>query len=479
MHVEYTPPESLIEFLQSEKFVSLVVGPVGSTKTTAGIMKICYHAKRMAPCIDGKRRSRAIWVRNTREQLRDTSIPDFLKWFPNGVAGEYFKSEYKYMLRFDDVECEILFRGLDDADDVRKVLSLQASFAILDEFREIDKDVFEALQGRLGRYPDKQLVPPRPEWGIDKEGNPIGGCVTDEGKYNKHLWGMSNPPDADTFWENILSEPPDNTFVKIQPSGRSPDADWRKYLDADYYDNLAEGKSEDWISVYIDAKFGKSLSGQPVYRAFNQDIHVSKGPLTPIRSGTYPLIIGLDFGLTPAATLNQVDPSGRFLTFDALVSNGMGILRFSREKLKPLLHAKFSGMTVLIVGDPAGTQRAQTDERTVYDILKAEGFKAIPAKTNSIIARVNAVEGWLTRMVDGKPARFIDPGCQELIRAYRGAYRYKTKKNGEKEDTPEKNAASHVADSDQYASMHADNNFTGRILQRPAQVIQKRSYVWT
>ena len=133
-NLAYTPPKSVEPFLQSDSFISLIVGPVGSTKTTAAIMKIAYHASRMAPCRDGIRRSRAIWIRNTREQLRDTSIPDVLRWYPDGVAGTFEKTNYRFVLRFDDVECEILFRGLDDSNDVRRLLSLQASFGILDEF---------------------------------------------------------------------------------------------------------------------------------------------------------------------------------------------------------------------------------------------------------------------------------------------------------------------------------------------------------
>lgn len=66
---------------------------------------------------------------------------------------------------------------------------------------------------------------------------------------------------------------------------------------------------------------------------------------------THPLLIGHDFGLTPACTISQVDPSGRLLTFAELTSDGMGELRFIREKLKPLLASKFPGMTVLVIGD--------------------------------------------------------------------------------------------------------------------------------
>ncbi len=465
MNLNYTPPTSVRGFLTSETFISLIVGPVGSTKTTAGIMKIAYHAKQMAKCRDGVRRSRAIWVRNTREQLRDTSIPDVLRWFPDGQAGSYLKSEYKFILKFDDVECEILFRGLDDSNDVRRLLSLQASFGILDEFREINPDIFNALQGRLGRYPSK----------LDNN----VGCVTDDNRSNAHIWGMTNPPDMDTFWEQYLSEPPANAECFFQPSGLSQEADWIEFLPDGYYENLAEGKSEDWVDVYINAKFGKSLSGQPVFRAFDRDMHVADRALNYIKLSTNPLVIGMDFGLTPACTISQIDPMGRFLTYACLTSDGMGTLRFCREKLKPLLANRFPGMPVLVIGDPAGQQRAQTDERSVFDILKSEGFRVVAAKTNSVVARLSAVDKLLTRVVDGKPAMLIDPECRDLINALRGGYRYKVKSSGDVEDKPEKNRYSHIADSFQYACLHADNNLTGDVLTPKAREVQRVAFEWT
>lgn len=461
----YTPPPSLLDFFTSDKFINLVVGPVGSTKTTAGILKIAHEAARIAPCRDGVRRSRCIWIRQSREQLRDTSIPDFLRWYPDGMAGEFQKTNYKFVLQFADVECEVLFRGLDDANDVRRLLSLQATFGIADEFRELNPEIFDALQGRLGRYPSKA------DNGV--------GAKDDHGDQIDKFWGMSNPPDFDTWWEEYLTNPPDNAAVFFQPSGVSPEADWLQYLKDDYYENLMEGKSEDWIDVYVHGKFGASLSGRPVWKAFNRDVHVAKSTLQPIRMSTHPLIIGHDFGLTPACSINQVDPSGRLITLAELTSDGMGELRFIREKLKPLLSTpRFAGMNVLVVGDPAGTQRAQTDEKSVFDILKQEGFRVIAAKTNSIAARINAVDAWLTRMVDGKPAHLIDPSCETLIRAMAGGYRYKIRQSGEMDDKPEKNMYSHLADGHQYAALHADGNLTGGARLTRAQPVQKIRYGW-
>lgn len=420
----------------------------------------------MKACKDGIRRSRAIWVRNTREQLRDTSIPDFLRWFPDGQAGIFEKTNYKFVMRFADVECEVLFRGLDDANDVRRLLSLQASFFIFDEFREINPDIYHAAQGRLGRYPSK----------LDND----LGCVKDDGESNAHLWGMSNPPDAETFWEQLLSDPPANADVFFQPSGLSQEADWLHCLPDGYYENLTEGKDPDWVDVYVHAKFGKSLSGKPVHRSFERSLHVSEQTLRHIQSDQYPLIIGMDFGLNPSAVIGQIDPRGRLLCFESLTSDGMGTVRFVRELLKPCLANRFAGCTHFIIGDPAGRQRAQTDERTVYDMLKAEGLAAKAAQTNSIVARIGAVDSYLNRTVDGGSAILIDPACRPLIAALRGGYRYKVKTNGEVEDKPEKNQHSHISDAFQYLCLHADGGHTfGRHLQTQRREVVGTKFQWT
>lgn len=464
MNISYDPVPSLVPFFLSDKFINLQVGPVGSTKTTASILKIAYEASRVKACYDGIRRSRAVWIRQTREQLRDTSIPDFLKWLPDGKAGRYMKTENKFLIKLGNVECEVLFRGLDDSNDVRRLLSLQATFAIADEFRELNMDVFHAMQGRLGRYPDK--------------GMNGGGCVDDNGRPIHKFWGVTNPPDFDTPWEHYLSNPPENCAVFFQPSGLSPEADWIQYLPDGYYENLAEGKSEEWIDVYIHGKFGRSLAGKPVHTAFDPSFHVAKGDLRPIKSISRPLLLGFDFGLNPSCAISQVDMHGRLLTFAALTSDGMGVLRFIQTKLKPLLAEKFAGHSMIVIGDPAGAVRSQTDERSCFDILREEGFRVIPAKTNSPVARIAALDKFLTRQIDGGPAYLIDPGCRELINALRGNYRYKIKpKSGELEPQPEKNEASHIAEAHQYAALHADAVggavFTGSVRREIRKVSAK------
>lgn len=462
----YTPPKSVIPFLQSNKFSSFIVGPVGSTKTTASIIKIAYEASQVAPCKDGIRRSRCVVTRNTRQMLYDTTIPDFLKWFPDGTAGAFLKTDSKFILRVNDVECEVLFRGLDDANDVRRLLSLQLTFGVMDEFREIHPDVYNALTGRLGRYPDKTM-------------NGVGAC-DDAGNQVHKVWGATNPPDADTFWEDLLTSPPENAHVTLQPSGLSPEADWVQYLPDGYYDNLALGKSEEWVDVYIHGKFGRSLAGKPVFQCFERSTHVAKDVPNVLPS---PVLVGVDAGLNPSATIGQVAYDGRLVVHDSITGNegGMGALRFIREKLKPLLANKFPGLQVTVIIDPAAFQRAQTDERSVADVFKAEGFAVRAAKTNSIAARLAACESYLTRTVGDKPALLVSPTADLLIKALAGKYRYKTNTKGETDDKPEKSHPwSDIADSFQYLCLHADGGAVlGSRLNGQRREVVQVPYTWT
>lgn len=468
---EYTPPLSVTPFLTSDKFVNLIVGPVGSTKTTAALIKIIYEAKRIAPCPDGIRRSRCAIIRNTRQMLADTTIPDFLKWF--GEYGVLLKQDMKFVLRIDDIECEVLFRGLDDSNDVRRLLSLQLSFGVMDEFREINPDVFDALTGRLGRYPDKTM-------------NGVGCCEivkhpdgTEEVKQIHKVWGATNPPDYDTHWELYLNEPPENAAVFIQPSGLSQEADWTQYLPDGYYENLAEGKSEAWIDVYVHGKFGASLSGKPVFRSFDRETHIAETELVPNRTSSQPVIIGFDCtGLNPAAVIGQLGFEGKLYVFDSLHAVDMGALRFIREVLKPLLANKYTGCRVMVVIDPAGMARG-ADERNVADMLKAEGFAVKPARTNGISARIAAVEQFLTRMVDGRPGFLVDESCNDLIQALAGKYRFKINTKGEVADSPEKSHPwADIMDALQYLCLHADGGTLFGVEQRGKVEVKRAPMNW-
>ena len=176
MQIDYKPAPTVEEFIKDyipgELFYDFIVGPFGSAKTTGALIKILYMASLQEPSeLDGIRRSRCVVVRNTAPQLRDTTISSWNYWFKDGVAGKWFATRNTFLLKQGDIECEVMFRALDTADDISRVLSLEVTFAVLDEFVQIAPEIVEALSGRCGRYPPK-----------------IEGGATNFG-----MWGASNP----------------------------------------------------------------------------------------------------------------------------------------------------------------------------------------------------------------------------------------------------------------------------------------------
>lgn len=460
LDIDYTPPPTGVKFMQSNAKMRVLMGPVGSGKSVTCSFEIIRRASNQAADGRGRRRSRWAVVRETARQLQDTTIKTFLDWFPPGVCGDYMRTTKTYFFKVGDVEAEIMFRALDDADDVANLNSLELTGAWFNECRDIHPDIVDAMSKRIGRFPSK------------KDGGPTW----------HGMWGDTNPPPMDTWWYYQMEglDPADGVspnnngwHVFKQPSGRSPHAENVENLPEGYYDT--QGRSEEYIRVYIDGEYGLSSSGMPVYKYFRPDYHMAKGTLRVITNGVRPLVVGMDLGLTPAAVLGQQDPRGRALILDEAVSFDMGVQRFSRTVLRPLLNERFPGMPVLVVVDPAGVQRAQTDERSAVDILKKEGFKVIPAKTNSISARVNAVDEYLMRQVDGDPAFLVDPRCTRLKSAMMGGYRYKLKGDGD----IEKNKHSHVAEALQYLMLHIGNAGEGRAIQQRREVRQLSAAGWT
>jgi hypothetical protein len=89
---------------------------------------------------------------------------------------------------------------------------------------------------------------------------------------------------------------------------------------------------------------------------------------------------------------------------------------------------------------------------TAFDILKREGFTALPALTNDIDTRLRAVEGYLLQQRDGGPAIIFDRSrCPKLIQAMNGQYRYSKTTLDVSKPKPDKNEWSHVSDALQYA----------------------------
>lgn len=473
----YTPSPTGQRFLDSRAFLKLIEGPVGGGKSTLALMDLVQRAVTQVP-YDNTRRTKFAILRNTIAQLKATVKPMLDTWFvtmTKGTMGQWRLSENTFEARFKLpdgtlVHSEFILLAADTPDDVRRLLSLEVSAAWVEECREVDPEVFAGLQGRVNRFPAR-----------------IAGGVAYPG-----VICSTNPPPLGGFWHEFITKPEKGKEIFIQPAALlddgsiNPQAENLANLAPDYYENLIAGKTEDWINVYLKNQFGAGDMGRPVYRgSFKTSFHVAKTPLKAISGSLNPLIVGVDNGLQAAAVIMQQDMRGRVnLLAEAYVPEDetMGFETFLNRLLIPKLVTKFPGFAkekIVFVMDPACWARSQVDEKTIAMAVSSRGYTTVKAGTNDPERRVQAVEGLLTRQIDGGPGFLIDPECEHIIEAFEWGFRYKRSPSGITVNTFEKNHHSHVSDSCQYAAMHYNISTTGGwVAQRKARPVVPSKYMY-
>ncbi len=443
---KYAP--TLAQFHRDDHFVRGIRGPIGSGKSVACCMEIVMRALKQEPGPDGVRRSRWAVIRGTYPELISTTIKTWLQWIRPEVFGSpnYSAPITHHVKLGPDCELEVAFLALDKDKDVKKLLSLELTGAWVNEAKEVPKSVLEMLTGRVGRFPA--------QW----QGGPSwSGVIMD-----------TNSPDDDHWWYKLAEEvQPEGYRFFAQPSGLSSQAENLPNLPGgvNYYRRQLPGKSPDWIDVYVHGSYGSIEDGKPVYPEWDRSKFVPSEPLRPYRG--IPLLVGMDFGLTPAAAIGQVTPRGQLRILAEVVAQDMGIRRFIQDALKPVMAMEFPGMKFFVVGDPAGAQRAQTDERTCFDELVAQNIQSYPAPTNNFATRREAVANYMTKVVDGQYGLQVDNRCIWLIKGFNGRYRYRKMQIAGTDrytETPDKNEYSHVHDALQYLALGSTLGAPGDIV---------------
>lgn len=462
--IEYTPSPTLAKFHASNALVRGIRGPIGSGKSVGCCWEIWSRAQEQE-AYKGVRRSRWVATRNTYGELTTTTLRTWLDWFPEERFGKVvYGAPITHVLRWEhedgsQIELEMWFLALDRPEHVKKLLSLEISGAWMNEAREQPKAILDGLTGRVGRYPKAQ-----------DGGSTWSGVIMD-----------TNAPDDDHWWYAQAEElRPDDHHYFSQPPGDSEEAenlDWllqtretvalplghpkRRARGKLYYERLKAGKTEEWIKVYVRGQYGTVHDGRPVYSEWNDSLH-SK-PLKPLQGVR--LVIGLDFGLTPAAVFTQPDARGRLLVIDELCGEDMGIRQFLEDVLIPHLIAVYPehwarrDEMIILIGDPAGNQKAQTDERSCFDEVRAKKLKIRAAKSNAWLPRRGAVAWFLSKLGGGQAMFLLDPqACPVLRKGFNGGYKYRrVQVTGEERytDEPAKNRFSHPHDALQYAAMES------------------------
>lgn len=437
----YEPQGATLEqYILSKDRRTIIRGPLGSGKTNASCWKGFRIINEQAPDAAGVRKSRGIAVRNTYGDLLSTTIKDWLDMF--GDLGRYVgggREPPTHYLSYDledgtTVEAEVVFIAFDRPEDVKKARGLQATWVWLNEVKELSKPVIDMLDLRVGRYP-KDV--PATWYGV---------------------FGDTNAPDNDHWLYTLAEETkPDGWTFLTQPGGVirvgdhwevNPNAENLVNLPPGYYENGLQGKSEDWIKVNLANEYGFVMDGKPIHPDYRDSFHCKVFDLNP----RLPILVGMDFGLTPAATFGQRYPMGGWRIRSELIATRMGAQNFGAE-IQRHLAEKYTGFEFGgLWGDPAGEAEAQTDEKTPFQILRALNIDAKPAPTNDTALRYGAVDATLTRVIDGAPGLLVHPDCRILRKALAGGYCFRRLQvSGDRyANKADKNMYSHVAESLQY-----------------------------
>jgi hypothetical protein len=451
----YDPSETLRPFHASEAFLRGVRGPFGTGKTVAMCWEIFYRACEQAPDGNGKRLTRWCVVRNTFDELKRTAVKTWGEWFPEQVSPIFWTEPINTVLRFDlddgtHVVSEGWFIAIDRPQDVRKLKGFELTFAWLNEASELDSEVLTIVSARVGRYPPKWMAP-----------------ITWSGVFMD-----TNPPDDDHWWyemaekvkpENadFFSQPPALLGNEVDGWTPNPEADYAQFQPKGYkyWLDWVAGKTMDKIKIYALGQYASVFDGRPVYSEYewNEHIHVSREDLRAYPG--LPIILGFDYGTTPACTVVQLTPSGSLNVLEEMIAVSMGIKQFAQTVVVPKIRNEYMGRRLIGAGDPSGLYRAQTDERTCMEILAECGIPMTPiGMNNKITRRREAVVHFLTMMRDGKPAFQLSPKCKILRKAFNGGYHYErvqVRGDSRYKDEPKKNMFSHISEALQYAAIYA------------------------
>lgn len=457
--IRYVAEPTAARFHAANDFVRGLMGPLGSGKSVACVNELVRRATEQAPDAHGVRPTRWAVVRNTYPELRTTTVETWRRWVPEELCPIRWTAPISATLRFalpdgTRVDAEFLFIALDRAADIAKLLSLELTGAFVNEAREVPLAVVDGITSRLGRYPEKARV--ALTW---------SGLIMD-----------TNPPDQDHWWHRLFEggdteDPQIQELIAkgwgwklfVQPSAllRLEDADKRlryvpnpqaenvqhQQLGYGYWQRMIGGKSEDWIRVYVLGQYGTVADGKPIYPEYSEQLHLRPTDYQP-RPGAR-IMLGWDYGLTPACAFMELTERGTLEIFDEMVATRMGISQFT-EQVNLRLAGAYPRCTVVAeYGDPAGGAAAQTDERSCYQIQRELGRNVSPGAL-TLVDRLEGVRWFLLRLVDGQPALRLSPRCRMLRAGFAGRYRYRRLQvvgDERYQDVPDKNEYSHPHDA--------------------------------
>lgn len=475
-----------------------IMGPNGSGKTSSCPVK-AQLITRLQPRNrhDGVIRSQGYVIRPTYPDLWGKTIPQWLKVFPNWKDWPLIGSQNrpaKQVVSWADrltrtgadgqvetynqrYEMIVNFVAIVDANLEDFARGLLATWIWLNEADTMPAEAVDFFLGRLGRYPEPDMVEDDARAGF--------GCVMcDFNAPNSTNWTYRR-----VLMGKLLSGRASNAKCYVQPSGLAPNAEnpaMRK-LNPNYYVDTATGL-EDWQRKrFIENKPGYARTGEPVYgNEWDYETFVlAEGRERQYSRGS-PLLIGVDGKLNAAAVIGQCDWRRQLTVLRSLVTPNGSVTdaRSFGKALKELLAGEFPGCPAVAMIDPANwyQRSAEVKDTRSWGVEFAEeaGIPVYPAPTNDLQRRHGAVRSKLKGRVGAEPSLLInETGNEILIDGFVASYQVRKLKQREDPkypDQPDKGHASHVHDAMQYLAFLAggDPAFVDQAIMLQAQILEEQ-----
>ncbi|WP_091845655.1 hypothetical protein [Palleronia pelagia] len=466
-------------FYWSDDDVIGIQGPVGSGKTTT-LMKSRRRRAIMMPrsTVDGVRRYKVLFIRETYRQLWSTTIPSYLETFPkslgtwSGGRGDPVTHVIQFQDEHGPIEFTAEFMAFGD-DIAASMRGIQTTDIVINEADTVPVDVITVGIGRINRYPAGQHFK-----GLPIELQRYGQICCDFNAPDEENWtfrvfhneGERRKMEAELTMALEEGAKPIRMEFFRQPGFGEPGTENLQNLKAGYYElqialNKAAGRS-DFTDRLVYNKITYLRAGEPVFlREFKRHIHVAQGTI-PFNQ-ELPVRIGLDQGFKGAAVIAQPAGFWRWRILAELhFPNERLMAHVFGTRLRELLdercpNARIEGAW----GDMAGEHGAShaADENATWNLMvsRAAGFHIRPQRigTNRIHPRLEAVRAALEAPLEaGEPGLLVDSSCKYLIRGFEARYVWTDEidRNGDKRKVPNKQLTeANVMDAGQYLLLSA------------------------
>lgn len=460
-------------FYWSNDSVHFIQGPVGSGKTTTVMKSRLRRAIEMPrSVIDGVRRYKVLFIRETYRQLWSTTIPSYLEAYPKDL-GKWSGGRgdpVTHVIHFEDengpIEFIAEFMAFGD-DIVASMRGVQTTDIVLNEGDTMPVEILTVGIGRIDRWPGREHFKGLP-LAVQSYGQVVGDMnAPDEDNWTFRVF--HDAEERENMASQLSAELPDGSEIRIsfsnQPGYGQPGCENLQNLSPKYYPtqiaSMRLAGRGDMVDRLVYNKVTYMRVGEPVYqREFSRRVHVSEDPL--VADPRLPLLIGLDQGFKGAAVIAQCADWMRWRI--------LGELHFPTERL--MAHVFGQRLIAMIEerwpqcriecgwGDMAGELGAShaAEENATWNLLvgRAAGFHIRPQRigTNRIQPRLEAVRAALEAPLEAtQPGLLIDPSCKFLIRGFASRYVWTddTDRTGDKRKIPDKRyTEANVMDALQY-----------------------------